>query len=281
MVWTGVLVSPDGEILTTTEGLGDAPIVRMELWDGTRGHACVTGRDDGTGLALLAPLAEPRDYHFLELSGESPAIGDQVRLFQHSTHTESLDEGIMLVVGKTSFDNGYSYSQLGTLDDTTADGAVLTSTAAHIQGIRMPSSWLLRHEIGNRGEVYAVDASGVAGLALPLLRSGHILIGLPLPDHIANRPPSGAPVFRGYITLGGKPAPSGSVLHVRVSKEGLPDYWESTTTTEGGYYLLFVNYPRIQYLGAVIEFWMNCTTTSKTVPVENAPASSTRVDLDF
>lgn len=282
-VWTGAIVNESGEILTTSYSLGDAPVVDMELWDGTHGQACVTGRDDDIGLALLKPLLEQRSYDFLDLSGTAPTIGDQLALLQHTKSSAALDQRIRRVNGYQWGGGGYDYFQIQAAD-TTSDGAVLIDHLGQIQGIRMPSLWLLQHQIGNPGEVWAIDAPKVATTALPILRSGRMFSRLlPSTEGPGACPPCIPPLIGGAITLDGKDAPAGSTLYARIVAEGQPDLWEWTTIETPGEYLL--NLPCIgcegEYLGATIEFWMDCRRCSTTATLENWPGIIKQLDLAF
>ena len=278
-VWTGVTISEAGEILTTSQTLGEAPVVDIELSDGTRGQACVTGRDDDIGLALLKPLLEHRSYDFDELSGTAPTIGDQLALLQHTRSSAALDQRIRRVNGYRSGGGGYDYFQIQAAD-TTSDGAVLIDHLGQIQGIRMPSLWLLQHQIGNPGEVWAIDAPKVATTALPVLRSGRMHIW-PYYPGIGDRVASLPLVFRGEITVDGVPATVGSQLYARVSKAGFPDHWVTETINEVGFFLIAFSPPTNYYLGATVEFWMDCRRSPTTATTERPPGATTHLDLAF
>ena len=56
-VWTGAVVSENGEILTVSGPLGNAPQVTFTLADGTEGVAWVTGRSDEQGSRCSPPPA--------------------------------------------------------------------------------------------------------------------------------------------------------------------------------------------------------------------------------
>ena len=282
-VWTGAIVSESGEILTTSYSLGDAPVVDMELWDGTQGQACVTGRDDDIGLALLKPLLKPRTYDFPELAREAPSIDGQLGLVQHSAFSSDIDLRITTVSGYLQRDTGYDYFQTRAAN-TTADGAVLVNKRAEIQGMRMPSLWLLQHQIGNPGEVWAIDAPKIASAALPVLRSGRMFSRLlPSTEGPGACPPCIPPLIGGAITLDGEDAPAGSTLYARIVAEGQPDLWTSTPIDTPGEYLF--DLPCIgcegEYLGATIEFWMDCRRCSTTATLENWPGIIKQLDLAF
>ena len=280
IVWTGAVISPHGEMLTTSRSLEYAPLVDFQLADGTQGQACVTGRNDNIGLALLKPLLEPRSYDFLALSDEPPTIGDQLGLLQHSNISVALDTRLTRVSGYQPFDPGHDYFQIQA-SDSTADGAVLINAIGKVQGMRMPLLWLLQHEIADPGEVWAVDAPEVASTALSLLRSGHMYTAVPFSSGIYYEPTGLPIIIIGEITVGGVPAPVDSVLHAKASKEGQPDRWDYTWMNEPGFFIMQVNVLSHDYVGATIEFWMDCRRSSTTAVFEGPPGKIVKVDLAF
>lgn len=285
-VWTGATISEAGEILTTSQALGESPIADIELADGTRGQACVTGRDDDIGLALLKPFLAPRVYDFADLSSTAPTEGDQLGLLQHSEFSDSLDTRVTTVAEYETAVTGYDFFRIRAADNTTADGAVLLNKRDEIQGIRMPPLWLLAYEISNSGEVWAVDAPAIASVALPILRSGRMYImpwwpqGGPYP-HYSPPPPSELVVFHGRVTLDGKDAPAGSIFHARVSKEGLPDIWSHDPLPDDGLYAATVSAFSSNYEGATVEFWMDCRRSPMTATLDHPRGSAVELDLAF
>ena len=282
-VWTGATISEAGEILTTSQALRSAPIVNMELADGTRGQACVTGRDDDIGLALLKPLLAPRAYDFASLSNTAAIEGDQLGLLQHSAFSDSLDTRITAVAEYRSSPTGYAFFRIRANDITTADGAVLINQRGEVQGIRMPPLWLLVYQISNPGEVWAMEAPAVASTALPILRSGRMYIKpwWSWGDSIDLPPPSELVVFHGRVTLDGKDAPAGSILHARVSKEGLPDIWSHDPLPDDGFYGATVSAFSSSYKGAAVEFWMDCRRSPVTATLDHPRGSAVELDLAF
>ena len=265
-VWTGAMISDSGEILTTSLALGNAPLANFVLEGGAQGTAWVVGRDDNAGLALLEPINPAPPYDFIPLSAQAPTIGDQLGLVQHSVFSPTVDQRITSVSGYQPGGIGYSFMQIRAADNTTADGAMLVNQDGKIQGIRMPSLWLLNHQIGNPGEVYAVDAAQVGATAIPNLRRGIITIdSRPLSTGSPEDPPPAIPViYIGNITIDGAPAPEGTQVYARLRKSGQPDYWESDPTNEAGFFLLNVSAPANAYNGATIEFWSNAKMAAAT-----------------
>ena len=153
---------------------------------------------------------------------------------------------------------GYSYIKIQATDST-ADGAVLINAAGKIQGIRMPSVWLLQKQVCAPGEVCAVDAAQVGTTAIPALRTGRIVIKEPLnsTDGPSTSPPSIPNIFKCNITIDGADAPVGTRVYAKMTRPGQPDHWESEMTTEIGFALVNVSAPSSGYHGATVEFWTN------------------------
>lgn len=318
-VWTGAIISDSGEILTTSEGLWDAHVVDLQFPDGGEAEACVTGRDDRIGLALLQALGEPRDYHFLRLSRDTASLGEQLELFQHAHATPRSEQQRTSVGERITATNGHEYMRLHGSGASATDGAVLLNPRGDLQAMLMPPPWLRRYEIGNPGEVWAIDAPLVASAALPILHSGRIHIerdymgdiyvvesassivagdsgrslplrsvggvwaaSMPLSNAVPWSPPvHSGPFYSGEVTIDGNPAPVGSILHARVGKEGLPDYWISEEIREPGFFLMTVLLPSAHYLDSTIEFWMDCRRSSTTATYDRVLGRIVDLDLVF
>ena len=282
-VWTGVVISEIGEILTTSQTLGEAHVVDVRLWDGREGHACVTGRDDDIGLALLRPLIEPAGtYDHLAFSSEPPSIGQELVLFQYSSFSPAWDRRPTKVVENESPGNGYGYMRIQAADNSIADGAVLVNENSRMQGMRMPALWLLQNAIVRPGEVAALDASEIPSAALSALRSGRMdaLPGLSYyrgPDRIPPLPI----IFNGEVTIDGAPAPVGTLLHAKVSKEGEPDAWQSTPIGMSGEYVFPVSADPQTYFGGSVEFWVDCKRSPTTAAYEEPLARAVELSLAF
>ena len=177
---------------------------------------------------------------------------------------------------------GYEYMRVDTTDTAAIDGAVLMNRHGELEGMLMPPSWLLRNEVGNPGEVYAVDAPEIAGTVLPVLRSGDMRI-----EPVPWERPIGHPdqywygILDGHITIDGADAPIGARLHMRVRKEGLPDYWETEQIHELGFFLFSVDPGRHGYQEATIELWMDCRRSPVTAVLEPFSGLVQRLDLAF
>jgi hypothetical protein len=282
-IWTGAVISENGEILTISAPLGNSPQVTFTLPDGTEGLAWVTGRNDEQGLALLTPFGEPRTYDFLQLSAGVPAIGERMALLQYDPFNGALDPRPVNVRGYTTSFIGYGYVQLHIGESSAFDSAALINDEAKLQGIRMPASWLLANNVGEAREVYAASSAEIGGLLVPQLRSGHVQISPPVPDTSG---PTGAPpqipiVFIGSVTVDGQAPPVGSRLYAKVSKEGRPTLWFTRTVLDNGEYDVPISLNVSTYLGATIEFWMNAEASLVTAEVTRRSNNIHTLDLRF
>ena len=277
-----MVVSADGEILTTSAAFGDAPLANFTLANGTQGQAWVAGRDDDAGLALLTPTNPAPPYDFIQLSSAAPTIGDQMVLFQYSPFAPGLDQRITRVTGYDASPFGYSFLKIQAAG-TTADGAVVVDSTGKVQGIRMPNTWLLQQQACNQGEVCAVDAPLVGTNAIPSLRMGAFHINPQPPSEDINNFPSLPIIFKGQLTIDQSAAPANTQIYVRLLKEGQPDYWEAESTRETGMYLVNISAPNNNYRGAVVEFWIDGKRSENTGIFGEGSTSSTTnvVSLDI
>ena len=254
----------------------------IRLWDGRRGQACVTGRDDDLGLALLQPLIDPSGaYDYLAFSSASPSVGQQLELFQHARLSPVLYQRTTKVAGYRSSAIGFRYLLVEAADNTTADGAVLLDEGGRMVGMRMPALWLLQNQITNPGEVAAVDASTIEGVALPALRSDRMHILAALSHSEVDTIPWLSVIFHGELTVDGAPAPAGTMVHARVSAEGEPDYWQSTPIGMVGEYVFPVSDRPSTYSEGTVEFWVDCKRFPSAIAFEGPSVTVVEQDLAF
>lgn len=255
----------------------------MRLWDGTRAQACVTGRDDNIGLALLRPLIEPAGtYDYLALSTESPSVGQELEQFHHPRLSPVLYQRTTKVEMYFRSSNGYNYLLMDAADNIAAGGAVLLDESGRMQGMRLPLIGPVLGQIANPGVVIAIDASDVAGLALPVLRSGRMQINTvpSVPDYHSPPLPPIPVIFNGEISIDGAPGPVGTLAHAKLSKEGQPDYWQSTVLGMAGEYVLPLSADS-SYLGGSVEFWVDCKRSPATTAYEGPLGRAVELDLAF
>ena len=204
-------------------------------------------------------------------------------LVQYDPFNGSLDPRPTNVRGYTPSRIGYGYIHLHIGESSAFDGAALVNDEAKLQGIRMPASWLLEKNIGEPRQVYAASAADIGGVLIPQMRSGYTQISPPVEDTSgpAGPPPQIPIVFLGNVTVDGAPAPFGSRLYAKVSKEGRPTLWFTRPILEGGEYDLPVSLNVSTYLGATIEFWMNAEASLMTAEVTRASNNVHALNLTF
>ena len=257
----------------------------IRLWDGREGQACVTGRDDDIGLALLKPSGGAAHvYDYLALSGEAPPVGQRLDLLDYSSFKPTLAQRSTNVVGHESSDNGHGFILVDAADSTTAAGAVLADETGRMVGMRMPTRWLLQNRIADPGDVIAIDAPAIANVALPALRSGRMHVRFSKPTNVDSFPYVPI-IFHGEITVDGEPTPVGARVHAKVSEQGRPDHWQSTSIGMLGEYVLPVPIgpsARIEEIREFqVEFWVGCKRFSTTVVVEEPAGKAVEQALAF
>lgn len=95
---TGILVSPDGTILTTQGVYLDASVIRVLLADGSEHRATVLRRDRNRQLALLKIEAETPDY--FELSSDTVGQpGDWIFALTNAFRVADKDEPVSVTMG--------------------------------------------------------------------------------------------------------------------------------------------------------------------------------------
>merc|ERR1719399_1822739 len=117
---SGVIISPDGFVLTNAHVVGDAPAVNLALTDGRSLRAAVTGRDVATDLALLRtdavanlPFATLGDSEALRVGQLVVAIGNPLG-FQ-----STVSAGVVSALGRS----------LRAKDGTMIEGIIQTDVA--------------------------------------------------------------------------------------------------------------------------------------------------------
>ncbi len=193
-----------------------------------------------------------------------------------------MDQRITRVNGYNSSPIGYSYIKIQATDST-ADGAMLINSLGRIQGIRMPTLWLLQQQVCAPGEVCAVDAAQVGTAAIPALRTGRIVIRdiTTTTEGPGNSPPALPIIFYGHVTNDGADVPENTQIYARLKKPGQPDYWESAPTEGLGLFSIPVSAPDNQYAGAVIEFWLNGKLAGETGAYDRPQGSVVNLNLAF
>ena len=281
-VWTGVIFSEYGEIITTSDGLGASPIADFRIQGGASGQAWVIGRDDNAGLALLQPIGESRSYDYIPFSADQPLLNQGVGIVQYGGISSAPETRNTIVTGFRPSFTGYNYLQIRIADAATANGAVVVNADGKIQGLRMPASFIAANNIGRRGEVFAVASAGVGSNAVPYLRGGLSVIQPPAISPNQNIIPPIPLIFYGTLRVDGLLAPAGTRLYARVQAPGRPDVWFSRQTTMLGQYDFPISVPDRGYSRATVQFWTAGRVAEATGMYRTgSPGSSSNLDLAF
>ena len=283
--WTGVAFNAQGEIITTSQDLGNAPLAEFRFADGTTGQAWAHGRNDIVGLALLRPVGAARTYPFLPFASSPPAVNTAYGLVQYSgvagAAPDLLDTAI---IGARPALGGCSWLQSSWLQirasgSATANGAVMFTTSGEIQGIRMPSLFLLNSNVGNPGEVFACTAADIR-TTIPLLRAGQSIINAPRDSCDVGTIPPFPIIYHGNLSVNGQAAPEDTRVYARLRATGRPDIWKSVRTNAAGQYTFPIAVCVSGYNGATIEFWSNAKKASATSDY-NPTGGGARVELNL
>ena len=261
--WTGVTFNEQGEIITTSQDLGAAPLADFRFADGVSGQAWVYGRDDNVGLALLRPVAAPRAYPFLSFSSDQPPLNSSMGLVQFNGISTAPDLLDTTITGFQPTLGGCSWLQIRATDSATANGAVVFTPSGKIQGIRMPSGFA---NVGSTGQVFACASTDI-GTTIPLLQSGRAILNPNFTRDTVDQgtiPPIPI-IYHGTLTIGGQSAPIGTRIYARLSAAGKPDIWKSRATRKVGEYDFPISvsasgYDRV----ATIEFWVDAKRAAVT-----------------
>lgn len=259
--WTGVAFTAEGEIITSSQDLGAAPLAEFRFADGATGQAWAVGRDDNSGLALLRPVGAARTYSFLPFGSAQPAPNATMGLVQYTGAVGAAPTAFNTrITGFRQGFSGYNYLQIQAADNTTTNGAVVVNATGQIQGIRLPREHLVSKAIATASEVYAIASAEVGSIAVPLLRGGGQNVCLRpsagAGGSVPSAPPSFPVIFYGGISIDGQSAPRGTRIYARLIKAGKADAWDCFVTKQPGRYDFPVDVPEGGYDNARVEFWV-------------------------
>ncbi len=173
---SGVIVSPDGHILTSNHIIEDAEEIRVALHDGRIEAAEVVGTDPETDLALLRieaadlPVIRFGRSDRLRVGDIALAIGNPVGLGQAVT------QGIISATGRsqlgiTTFEN---FIQTDAAINFGNSGGALVDTRGRLVGI---NTAMLSSENGGSGVGFAIPVSLAQGVMNQLIEHGRVIRG--------------------------------------------------------------------------------------------------------
>jgi serine protease Do len=196
---SGVIVSPDGYILTNNHVVNNASEIQVALNDGRQFTAKVVGSDPKTDVALIRikadnlPALTLADSDKIEVGDVVLAIGNPFGIGQTVT------KGIVSAKDRTtSGDMDEDFIQTDAAINPGNSGGALVDTEGRVVGI---NSAILTHSGGNQGIGFAVPANLCRWVMDSLVKSGRVERGF-LGVMIQNLTPDLATAFKLDRTTG-------------------------------------------------------------------------------
>src|SRR6201987_2306359 len=196
---SGVIVSPDGYILTNNHVVNNASEIQVSLNDGRQFTAKVVGTDPKTDVALVKmkgenlPALKLTDSDKVEVGDVVLAIGNPFGIGQTVT------EGIVSAKNRTtSGDMDEDFIQTDAAINPGNSGGPLVDTEGRLVGI---NSAILTHSGGNQGIGFAVPANLCRWVMDSLVKNGRVDRGF-LGVMIQNLTPDLATAFKLDKTTG-------------------------------------------------------------------------------
>jgi hypothetical protein len=281
--WNGVMIDGSGLILTASRNLGSAPLTDFRTFDGQTGTAWVVGRDDDFGVALLRVTNANGTYAFTPIAAVgAPQVDQDLYLLNFNTAGNTIEKRASRVLGvRPDLTTGLRYVQIQAPSGAAGEGGLLIDAQGQFRGLRMPEQYMIRIELGQPGEVYGVDANGLANQLLPRLNDQVVIIrdDTTPSDETPGAPPQLPAVFHGSATLAGSPMPAGTRIYARLVQSGQPDLWFTQQTTSAGSYAVIAAVLVGGYSGATVEFWSGAQKATQTTTFQ--PGGSTAQALAF
>ena len=196
---SGVIVSPDGYILTNNHVVSEASEIQVALNDGRQFTAKVIGTDPQTDVALIKINAE--NLPALTLTDSSKVeIGDVVLAIGNPFGIgQTVTKGIVSAKDRTtSGDGDEDFIQTDAAINPGNSGGALVDTDGRLIGI---NSAILTRSGGNRGIGFAVPSDLCRWVMDSLVKTGHVERGL-LGVMIQNLTPDLAKAFKLDRTTG-------------------------------------------------------------------------------
>jgi len=196
---SGVIVSPDGYILTNNHVVNNASEIQVALNDGRQFTAKVVGADPQTDVALIKinadnlPALTLADSDKVEIGDVVLAIGNPFGIGQTVT------KGIVSAKDRTTSGNGdEDFIQTDAAINPGNSGGALVDTDGRLVGI---NSAILTHSGGNQGIGFAVPSNLCRWVMDSLVKNGRVERGL-LGVMIQNLTPDLAKAFKLDRTTG-------------------------------------------------------------------------------
>ena len=169
---SGVIVSPDGYILTNNHVVKDASEIHVALADGREFSAKVIGADPKTDVAVVKIKAEGLPALTFADSGET-AVGDVVLAIGNPFGlSQTVTQGIVSAKNRAN-DSGMDedFIQTDAAINPGNSGGALVDTEGRLVGI---NSEILSRSGGNQGIGFAIPSNLCQWVMTSLVKSGHV-----------------------------------------------------------------------------------------------------------
>jgi serine protease DegQ len=207
---SGVIVSPEGHILTNNHVVEDADDIEVVLTDGRRAPAQVIGTDPDTDLALLK-ISLPNLPVIVLGQSDSLQVGDVVLAIGNPFGVgQTVTSGIVSALGRNqlginTFEN---FIQTDAAINPGNSGGALVDVNGHLMGI---NTAIYSRSGGNMGIGFAIPVSTATQVMQSLLKDGRVTrgwIGVEPQDMSAelaasfNLPSPGGQALQGVVITG-------------------------------------------------------------------------------
>ena len=175
---SGVIVRPDGYILTNNHVVDSADQVKVDLTDGRTFNAKVVGTDAPSDLAVLK--IDGSNLHTLALGdSEKVRVGDVVLAVGNPLGVgQTVTMGIVSAKGRATSNGNQSYEDFIQTDapiNQGNSGGALVNTRGELIGV---NSQILSPSGGNIGIGFAIPANMARNVMTQLIEGGHVRRGL-------------------------------------------------------------------------------------------------------
>ena len=199
---SGVIVSPNGYILTNNHVITGAQNIQVLLYDGRVAQAKVVGSDADTDLAVLK--VDVSDLPAIRMSDKTPRVGDVVLAIGNPLGIgQTVTMGIVSAIGRQlSTANPEAFIQTDAAINFGNSGGALVNAHGQLVGI---NTALLGHASGAEGISFAIPVHTARHVLKEIIDSGHVVrswLGISY-THVPVPANSGLPAAARGVTVTG------------------------------------------------------------------------------
>jgi hypothetical protein len=182
-------------------------------------------------------------------------VNESFRLLQYTFGVSLADlETSVLRIRPTG--NGIRYMQLDAFAASGAQGAALVDALGQVRGVRMSTPQMVGLFGSVFGEQWAIESQILANHFVPLLDTGLFILD-PAENTCsdsASRPPIPTR-YRGDVTNALEPLAVGEVVYARVRGGGAEEWFSSTVTNEGRFFISIGTCTEALENGSQVDFF--------------------------